>query len=142
MSRWSTWQAKIQTILQQANVSCCVVSRAGLELVTEAKRAGAPVDSVVLLDERPEDATLVEAAEAAGLIVVKYAEVVLKGAVLKQTHTGFGFGADSAAHLDEEDDDNEIYTLMYSSGSSGDPKAVATPKSSWRKVSSHHPTSS
>ena len=52
-------------------------------------------------------------------MVATYSSVVARGGASRRTHTGFGFGADSAAHLDEHDEDTDVYTLMYSSGTSG-----------------------
>ena len=52
-------------------------------------------------------------------MVATYSSVIARGGASRRTHTGFGFGADSAAHLDEHDEDTDVYTLMYSSGTSG-----------------------
>ena len=70
----------------------------------------------------------------AGLVVSQYGEVLNAGRTAGRTHTGVGFGADWAAALDETDDEDAVYTLMYSSGTSGAPKGVSISKATWREA--------
>ena len=127
--------AKVAHVLADAQLSCVVVSAEALPLLIQAKLLGAPQLSLAVLlpgDGSERDA---EAAEAAGLRIVRYSDVLAAGRQSRATHTGAGFGADAASRPDPADDNDAVFTLMYSSGTSGGPpKAVATPKSTWRKT--------
>ena len=118
-------QHKIQSILADAQVECCMVSRISIASVVAAKNAvpSLPLHTIIVVTAGLDGAPPVD---SPGLRVVNYDQVVRQGRTTKRTHTGFGFGADFAANFDTRDDNDAIYTLMYSSGTTGPPKAIAT----------------
>ena len=132
--------AKVEQVLSDAGCDAAVCSVECLETITSAKAGGtAPqLALAVLLPTLPGEElrrSTIETAEAIGIQVLQYDEVLTAGRASKCTHTGVGFGADAASRPDTDDDNEAIYTLMYSSGTTGGPpKAVATPKSTWRKT--------
>ena len=132
--------SKVEQVLNDAGCDAAVVSASCLPTIASAKAGGtAPrLALVVLLPTLPGEelhASAIETAEALGIRVLHYDEVLAAGRASQCTHTGVGFGADAASRPDTDDDNDAIYTLMYSSGTTGGPpKAVATPKSTWRKT--------
>lgn len=135
---WSI--TKVEQVLNDAGCDAVIVSVACLPTITSAKASGTSpaLALAVLLPMLPGEelqASAIETAEAVGIKVLQYSEVIEAGHASRITHTGVGFGADAASNPDADDDNDAIYTLMYSSGTTGGPpKAVATPKSTWRKT--------
>jgi long-chain acyl-CoA synthetase len=132
--------SKVEQVLTDAGCDAVIVSAACLPTITSAKVGGtAPrLALAVLLPTLPGEvleSSVVEMAEAIGVQILRYDDVLAAGRGSRCTHTGVGFGADAASRPDLDDDNDAVYTLMYSSGTTGGPpKAVATPKSTWRKT--------
>eukprot|EP01062_Namystynia_karyoxenos_P042642 TRINITY_DN31212_c0_g1_i1.p1 TRINITY_DN31212_c0_g1~~TRINITY_DN31212_c0_g1_i1.p1 ORF type:complete len:1534 (+),score=283.66 TRINITY_DN31212_c0_g1_i1:77-4603(+) len=143
------WEAaKVAAVLVDSETCCVVADEDSLRVLADAVgvvpslagqlRALVVMPSPVSTDEAPTTPCLSgPAAELAerGIAVLQYAAVQAVGRDTRATHSGLGFGADFATAGDTEDDDTDIFTLMYSSGTSGGPpKATACPKAVWRKT--------
>eukprot|EP00659_Diplonema_papillatum_P012859 gene12859-19820_t len=122
---WS--QDKLDTIFADLSIPVVLVDSASA-LRKLANLAAPPKIAVSRIPpkELPSDA------ELQGIHVVGYGEVLSLGR-RRKTLTASGRGP-ALTHVDEDDDPDAMFTLMYSSGTGGKPKAVATPKGTWRKT--------
>jgi hypothetical protein len=129
------WSAdKLQAIVAQAEIACVIASAAGALQIEKALQLQLQLQLppreetlepmrlklVVLLDADVNDAGAASRRFAPyGVAVRRWADIAAAGKRAGKTHTGFGFRHSDVSNFDADDDGDQPFTLMFSSGSTG-----------------------